>query len=123
MATSSPRKSKVPNILGDWDDVRFLLAVAKTGSFSAAATQLNTKQTTVGRRIQLSVRSWAGALYVFAVNSSRAAVNAKMSIPALNGRPVTVMGESRRVNSDGDTFSDRFAPLAVHLYIAAPAGF
>ena len=32
------------------------------------------------------------------------------------------MAQSRRVNSDGDTFVDRFAPLAVHLYIAAPAG-
>src|SRR5437870_4751216 len=53
MVNPSPRKSKVPNILGDWDDVRFFLAVAKTGSFSAAATQLNTKQTTVGRRIQV----------------------------------------------------------------------
>jgi DNA-binding transcriptional LysR family regulator len=52
MAMTLPRKHKTPNILGDWDDVRFFLAVAKTGSFSAAATQLNTKQTTVGRRIQ-----------------------------------------------------------------------
>ena len=52
MVTPTPRKTRVPNILGDWDDVRFFLAVAKTGSFSAAATQLNTKQTTVGRRIQ-----------------------------------------------------------------------
>jgi len=48
MVTTPPRKSKIPNILGDWDDVRFFLAVAKTGSFSAAAAQLNTKQTTVG---------------------------------------------------------------------------
>jgi hypothetical protein len=46
-----------------------------------------------------------------------------MTIPALNGRPLSVMGEGRRVNSDGDTFVDRFAPMAVHLYIAAPAGF
>jgi hypothetical protein len=74
-------------------------------------------------RIQLSVRTWAGALYVIAVNSSWSAVNAKMSVPGLNGRPLSVMGESRRVNSDGNTFADRFAPMAVHLYIAAPAGF
>jgi hypothetical protein len=72
-------------------------------------------------RVQLSVRTWAGALYVFAVNSAWTAVNAKMTIPALDGRPLSVMGESRRVNSDGDTFTDRFAPMAVHLYIAAPA--
>jgi len=29
MVTIPPRKNKVPNILGDWDDVRFFLAVAK----------------------------------------------------------------------------------------------
>jgi hypothetical protein len=80
-------------------------------------------QAAASGRVQLSVRSWAGALYVFAVNSSRSAITAKMTIPALNGRPLSVMGESRRVNSDGNSFTDRFAPLAVHLYIAAPGGF
>jgi hypothetical protein len=79
-------------------------------------------QAAASQRVQLSVRSWAGALYVFAVNSGWSAVNAKMTIPALNGRPLSVMGEGRRVNSDGDTFTDRFAPMAVHIYIAAPAG-
>ena len=63
MVTIPPRKSKVPNILGDWDDVRFFLAVAKTGSFSAAATQLNTKQTTVGRRIQALERRLGAKLF------------------------------------------------------------
>ena len=62
MVTTPPRKNKAPNILGDWDDVRFFLAVAKTGSFSAAATQLNTKQTTVGRRIQALERRLEEAL-------------------------------------------------------------
>ena len=63
MVTPPSRKSKVPNILGDWDDVRFFLAVAKTGSFSAAATQLNTKQTTVGRRIQALERRLGAKLF------------------------------------------------------------
>src|ERR1700722_17710245 len=63
MVTQTPRKNKVPNILGDWDDVRFFLAVAKTGSFSAAATQLNTKQTTVGRRIQALERRLGAQLF------------------------------------------------------------
>ena len=58
-----PRKYRTPNILGDWDDVRFFLAVAKTGSFSAAATQLNTKQTTVGRRIQALERRLGAKLF------------------------------------------------------------
>jgi hypothetical protein len=72
--------------------------------------------------IQVSVRTWGGATYVFAINSSWAARNAQFTIPSLNGRPLSVMGEGRRVNSDGDVFSDHFAPLAVHIYIAAPAG-
>src|ERR1051325_153586 len=63
MVSTPPRKSKVPNILGDWDDVRFFLAVAKTGSFSAAAPQLNTKQTTVGRRIQALERRLGAKLF------------------------------------------------------------
>lgn len=63
MNPTPPRKAKVPNILGDWDDVRFFLAVAKTGSFSAAATQLNTKQTTVGRRIQALERRLGAKLF------------------------------------------------------------
>ena len=63
MNTAPTRKTKVPNILGDWDDVRFFLAVAKTGSFSAAATQLNTKQTTVGRRIQALERRLGAKLF------------------------------------------------------------
>jgi DNA-binding transcriptional LysR family regulator len=63
MVAVPPNKSKVPNILGDWDDVRFFLAVAKTGSFSAAATQLNTKQTTVGRRIQALERRLGAKLF------------------------------------------------------------
>jgi hypothetical protein len=72
--------------------------------------------------VQISARIWAGALYVFAVNSSYEATDAKITVPALNGRPLSAMGESRRVNSDGDTFSEHFAPLGVHLYIAAPPG-
>lgn len=63
MTATAPRKNKVPNILGDWDDVRFFLAVARTGSFSAAAMQLNTKQTTVGRRIQALERRLGAKLF------------------------------------------------------------
>ena len=74
------------------------------------------------KQIQISARLWGGALYVFAVNSGWTAADATFKLPSLNGRPLTVMGESRRVNSDGDTFADHFAPMGVHLYIAAPPG-
>jgi len=35
----------------DWDDLRFFLAVARTGSLSAAARALRCTQSTVGRRL------------------------------------------------------------------------
>ncbi len=35
----------------DWDDLRFFLAVARTGSLSAAARELRCTQSTVGRRL------------------------------------------------------------------------
>ena len=74
-------------------------------------------QAAASQRVQLSVRSWAGALYVFAVNSGWSAANAKMTIPALNGRPLSVMGEGRRVNSDGDIFHRSFrADGRAHLH-------
>jgi hypothetical protein len=72
-------------------------------------------------QVEISARTWAGATYVLAVNSGYTATDAKITVPALNGRTLTVMGESRRVDSDGDSFSDHFAPLAVHIYIAAPS--
>jgi DNA-binding transcriptional LysR family regulator len=38
--------------LNDWDDLRVFLAVAQAGSFTEAARQLGTVQSTVGRRIE-----------------------------------------------------------------------
>lgn len=38
-------------VLSRWDDVRFLLAVFRAGSFTQAAAQLKTEQSTVSRRI------------------------------------------------------------------------
>jgi len=38
----------------------------------------------------------------------------------LNGRTLTVLGESRKIRSVNDAFGDSFAPLAVHIYYAGP---
>jgi hypothetical protein len=71
--------------------------------------------------VVLSARNWAGALYVIAVNSSFSAQNATMRSALLNGRRLSVLGESRRVRSVGDAFGDTFAPMGVHIYYAGPA--
>ncbi|GJE58424.1 LysR family transcriptional regulator [Methylobacterium trifolii] len=41
-----------PKKLRNWDDLRFFLAVARTGTLTAAGTQTGTEHTTVARRIQ-----------------------------------------------------------------------
>jgi hypothetical protein len=72
-------------------------------------------------QVVISARTWAGATYVIAVNTGYTNADATFTVPALNGRTLMVLGESRRVDSDGDAFTDHFEPLAVHIYIAAPS--
>jgi hypothetical protein len=62
-----------------------------------------------------------GALYVIAVNPTRSSVRATIHAPDLGGRSLDVLEERRAVASSGDSFTDGFGPLAVHLYVAKPA--
>lgn len=52
----------------DWDDLRVFLAVARAGSFSAAARELGVAQPTVGRRIAALERSLGARLFVAAAS-------------------------------------------------------
>ena len=40
------------NHLESWDDIQYVLAVARSGSFLAAGKKLGTNQSTVGRHVQ-----------------------------------------------------------------------
>ena len=70
--------------------------------------------------VRVGARAFQGALYVIAVNGSRSSARTEMRVPGLDGRVLRVVDESRQIAASGDTFSDSFAPLAVHIYIAAP---
>ena len=61
------------------------------------------------------------ALYIIAVNPTRTARRSTITAAGLAGRPVGVLEEGRSVPSSGDSFSDSFAPLAVHLYVVTPS--
>ena len=65
-------------------------------------------------------RNWGGALYVIAINPTYHSLDATMHQSLLNGRTLTVLGESRKIRSVNDAFGDSFAPLAVHIYYAGP---
>ena len=70
--------------------------------------------------VRVGARVSEGALYVIAVNASRSSARTEMHVPGLDGRVLRVVDESRQIAASGDTFSDSFGPLAVHIYIAAP---
>ena len=48
----------------NWDDLRFVLAIARAGSLSAAARQLGVNQTTVGRRLTALETKLNAALFL-----------------------------------------------------------
>ena len=95
--------------------------IAKLGPalFSLPARPATTSQS---GPVKVGLRSYLGALYIIAVNSSQVPAEASIRVPGLNGRPLTVLDEGRRLDVEGDVFSDSFAPLAVHIYIAPPPG-
>jgi hypothetical protein len=68
--------------------------------------------------VVVSARTWAGAVYVIAVNAGDTATDVAINVPSLHARTLTVLGESRRINANGGSFIDHFDPLDVHIYIA-----
>jgi len=70
-------------------------------------------------KLALMAREHEGDLYLFAVNYDQRQVEAKAtitveSLPA--GSEVVVIDEDRTIRSGAGSFTDTFAPLAVHLY-------
>jgi hypothetical protein len=70
--------------------------------------------------VKVGARSHEGVIYVIAVNAGYTATRATIRVGPLGDRPLTVVGENRRVDADGSRFTDSFAPLAVHVYAVEP---
>jgi hypothetical protein len=70
-------------------------------------------------QVVISTRTWAGAVYVIAVNAGDSATDATINVPSLHAPTLTVLGESRRIDSIGGSFIDHFDPLDVHIYTTA----
>ncbi len=68
--------------------------------------------------VRVGARSFGGALYLFAVNPTYGSAEATIHAPGLDGRALQVLDEGRQVAGHGDEFSDAFAPLGVHIYVA-----
>jgi hypothetical protein len=70
--------------------------------------------------VKVGARSHEGVIYVIAVNAGYTATRATIRVGPLGDRPLTVVGENRRVDANGSRFTDSFAPLAVHVYAVEP---
>jgi hypothetical protein len=70
--------------------------------------------------VRVGARIADNAVYVIAVNTGWSAVDAKVSVPGLAGRSLHVLDEDRDVYSGDGSFTDSFAPLGVHVYVAPP---
>ena len=74
-----------------------------------------------GSPIRVGARSYDDALYIIAVNPAFSPAQATIRAPGLGGRTLFVLDENRAIQPREDTFSDDFAPLAVHVYLAPPS--
>jgi hypothetical protein len=67
--------------------------------------------------VYVGARTYGRTTYVIAVNGSFRPVHATIRVSGLGTRVLHVYDEGRDVLSSADTFTDDFAPLAVHVYI------
>ena len=75
-----------------------------------------------GDVVRVGAREWNGAIYVIAVNPSRAAATDTIVVPDLGDRNLVSLDGTRAVTAAGGRFTDTFAPLEVHIYVSAPTG-
>jgi hypothetical protein len=73
--------------------------------------------------VRVSARTFNGATYVIAVNTTNTSLQAKISVDGIAGRSVVVVGGGQVVGADDTGFADNFGPLAARVYILPPPGW
>jgi Beta-galactosidase len=73
-----------------------------------------------GGLVKVGARELNGAIYVIAVNASRSGATDRIVVPELGNRALVSLDGTRSVTPAGGSFTDTFAPLEVHLYVAPP---
>ena len=75
----------------------------------------------LGSPVRVGARDHNGAVYVIAVNASRAPTTATITVPALGDRVLLSLDGQHRVTAAGGSFTDTFGSLEARVYVAAPA--
>jgi hypothetical protein len=73
--------------------------------------------------VRVSARTFNGATYVIAVNTTNTSLQAKITVDGIAGRSVVVVGGGQVVGADDTGFADNFGPLAARVYILPPPGW
>jgi hypothetical protein len=73
--------------------------------------------------VRIGARTYNGATYVIAVNTSTSDATASFSVPGLGGRKLRVFRDGRTVKSFGDLVTDKLPPLGVAVYVVPPPGW
>ena len=74
----------------------------------------------LGSSLKVGAREHNGAVYVIAVNASRAPATATITVPALVDRPLLTLDGKHKVTASGGSFTDSFGPLEARVYVAPP---
>jgi hypothetical protein len=74
----------------------------------------------LGSFVKVGAREHNGAVYVIAVNASRTATTATITVPALGDRMLRSLDGQHAVLAAGSSFTESFGPLEARVYIGAP---
>ena len=75
---------------------------------------------TLGSTVKVGAREHNGAVYVIAVNASRASASATITVPAVGNRSLRSLDGSHAMSANAGSFTDSFDPLEVRIYVASP---
>lgn len=84
----------------DWNDLRYLAAIARSGSLTAAARELGVKHTTVGRRLEALEEALGTKLLVRGPDGVTLTDLAKEILPLVDEMAARADAIQRRVTSD-----------------------
>jgi hypothetical protein len=73
--------------------------------------------------VRVSARTFNGATYVIAVNTTNTSLQAKITVDGIGGRSPVIVGGGQVIGSDDQGFADNFGPLSARVYILPPPGW
>ena len=85
----------------DWDNLRFFLELARTGTLAGAARRLGVEHTTVSRRIQALEKQMGATLFAREAGGHRLAEAGRHLLPSVEAMEAAVLGVERAAPTPG----------------------